>query len=110
MRESFMLAPIDEAAEKLAAVLREENADVLTTYDWHGNYGHPDHIQVHRVGHRAAELAGTPAVFEATMNRDMFARWMQASHRGRRQRHAGGLRSRAARPTTATRSARPRPS
>jgi LmbE family N-acetylglucosaminyl deacetylase len=77
--ESFMLAPIDEAAEKLAAVLREENADVLTTYDWHGNYGHPDHIQVHRVGHRAAELAQTPAVFEATMNRDMFTRWMRAS-------------------------------
>ena len=40
---------------------REEHADVLTIYDWHGNYGHPDHIQVHRVGHRAAELAGTPS-------------------------------------------------
>lgn len=76
---SFMLAPVDEAAEKLAAVLREENADVLTTYDWHGNYGHPDHIQVHRVGHRAAELAGTPAVFEATMNRDLVVRSMQAA-------------------------------
>ena len=61
---------VDEAAERLAAILREEHADVLTVYDWHGNYGHPDHIQVHRVGHRAAELAGTPAVFEATMNRD----------------------------------------
>jgi LmbE family N-acetylglucosaminyl deacetylase len=77
--ESFMLASVDEAAQKLAAVLREENADVLTTYDWHGNYGHPDHIQVHRVGHRAAELAQTPAVFEATMNRDLLARQMQAS-------------------------------
>ena len=43
-----MQAPVEEAAEKLAAVLREENADVLTTYDWHGNYGHPDHIKVHR--------------------------------------------------------------
>ncbi|MBI5090386.1 MAG: PIG-L family deacetylase, partial [Actinobacteria bacterium] len=57
--ESFMRAPVDEAAEKLAAILRDEHADVLTVYDWHGNYGHPDHIQVHRVGHRAAELAGT---------------------------------------------------
>ena len=47
---SFWQAPVDEAAEKLAAVLREESADVLTTYDWHGNYGHPDHVQVHRVG------------------------------------------------------------
>ena len=70
----FLQAPVDEAAERLAAVLREEAADVLTVYDWHGNYGHPDHIQVHRVGHRAAELAGTAKVFEATMNRDAFAR------------------------------------
>ena len=45
---SFLQAPVDEAAERLAAVLREEHADVLTTYDWHGNYGHPDHIKVHR--------------------------------------------------------------
>ena len=46
----------------------------LTIYDWHGNYGHPDHIRVHRVGHRAAELAGTPHVYEATMNRDAVRR------------------------------------
>ncbi len=74
---AFWQAPIDEAAERLAEVLRVEQADVLTVYDWHGNYGHPDHIQVHRVGHRAAELAGTAAVFEATMNRDHFVRMME---------------------------------
>ncbi len=73
---SFWQAPVDEAAERLAAVLREESADILTTYDWHGNYGHPDHIQVHRVGHRAAEMAGTPRVLEATMNRDHMRRMM----------------------------------
>jgi LmbE family N-acetylglucosaminyl deacetylase len=73
---AFMRAPVDEAAQRLADVLIEESADVLTTYDWHGNYGHPDHIQVHRVGNRAAELAGTPTVFEATMNRDAFVRMM----------------------------------
>jgi LmbE family N-acetylglucosaminyl deacetylase len=77
--EAFMRAPIDEAAERLADILRAEHADVLTVYDWHGNYGHPDHIQVHRVGHRAAELAGTPAVFEATMNRDLVVRAMRAA-------------------------------
>ena len=38
---SFMQADVDEAAGRLAEVLREEQADVLTTYDWHGNYGHP---------------------------------------------------------------------
>ncbi len=74
--ESFHLAPLDEAADRLAVVLRDEQADVLTTYDWHGNYGHPDHIKVHQVGHRAAQLAGTTDVFEATMNRDHIVRAM----------------------------------
>ena len=67
---SFLQAPLDDAAQRLAAVLRTESADVLTVYDWHGVYGHPDHIKVHQVGLRAAELAGTGAVFEATINRD----------------------------------------
>ncbi len=40
------------------------------TYDEHGGYGHPDHVQVHRVGMRAADLAGTGVVYMATMNRD----------------------------------------
>ena len=63
-----------EAAGRLAAILREENADVLTVYDDHGGYGHPDHIQVHRVGMRAAELAGTPRVYQSTMNRNAAKR------------------------------------
>jgi LmbE family N-acetylglucosaminyl deacetylase len=75
--DAFMGAPVEDAAERLADVLREEGADVLTTYDWHGAYGHPDHIKVHHVGHRAAELAGTPAVYESTMNRDFIVRAMR---------------------------------
>jgi LmbE family N-acetylglucosaminyl deacetylase len=67
---SFWSTDVDEAAERLAAILAAERADVLTVYDDHGGYGHPDHVQVHRVGHRAAELAGTPAVYDVTMNRD----------------------------------------
>jgi LmbE family N-acetylglucosaminyl deacetylase len=67
---SFWSTDVEEAAQRLANVLREEQADVLTVYDAHGGYGHPDHIQVHRVGVRAAELAGTARVYEATMNRD----------------------------------------
>ena len=43
---------------------------MLVCYDEHGNYGHPDHIQVHRVGVRAGAMSGTPKVYEATMNRD----------------------------------------
>ena len=72
--DSFWQAEIDQAATRLAAILDEEQADVLTIYDELGNYGHPDHVQVHRVGVRAAELAGTPRVFEATLNRDHMKR------------------------------------
>lgn len=69
---AFADADLDEAAGRLAAILRAEDADVVTIYDPNGGYGHPDHLQVHRVGHRAAELAGTPLVLEATINRDLM--------------------------------------
>src|SRR6476661_8564888 len=74
---AFASADLEEAAGRLAAILVEENADVLTVYDSNGNYGHPDHIQVHRVGHRAGEIAGTPHVFEATMNHDYIVGLMR---------------------------------
>jgi LmbE family N-acetylglucosaminyl deacetylase len=66
----FWQAGVEKAAARLAEVLVEEAADVATIYDENGNYGHPDHIQVHRVGLRAAELAGTPHVLEVTMSRE----------------------------------------
>ena len=44
----------------------------MTTYDPRGGYGHPDHVQVHAVGARAGELAATPVVLEATINRDLL--------------------------------------
>src|SRR4051794_371040 len=74
---SFASAPVEEAAERLAAILREEDAEVLTIYDENGNYGHPDHIQVHLVGVRAGELAATPRVYEATLNRDHMVEMMR---------------------------------
>lgn len=77
--DAFMNADVEEAAARLAAILGEENAEVFTTYDWHGNYGHPDHVAVHHVGHRAAELAGTPYVYEATINRDAVRRAMDSA-------------------------------
>ena len=76
---SFWRADVDEAAGRLAAILRDVDADVLTVYDDNGGYGHPDHIQVHRVGHRAGELAGTPRVFEVTMNRDQLVRYSESA-------------------------------
>jgi LmbE family N-acetylglucosaminyl deacetylase len=72
----FWQTPVDEAAARLARILAEERPDVFTVYDEHGNYGHPDHIQVHRVGVRAAEMAAVDRVYEATMNRDHFRRLM----------------------------------
>ncbi len=67
---SFASADLDEAAERLAGILREVASDVLVIYDDHGGYGHPDHIQVHRVGMRAAALASTPVVYLSTIDRD----------------------------------------
>ncbi len=78
--DSFHQADLDEAANRLARILLEERADVLTTYDWHGGYGHPDHIKVHRVGARAAATLAESnpelllRVAEATMNRDELVR------------------------------------
>ncbi len=67
---SFHRADLDEAARRLADVVDEERADFLVGYDWHGGYGHPDHVKVHHVVRRAAELAAAePRLFESTMNR-----------------------------------------
>jgi LmbE family N-acetylglucosaminyl deacetylase len=74
---AFWQADVEHAATRLAAILAEEGADLLTIYDDFGGYGHPDHIQVHRVGLRAAELAGTSEVFQGTMNADHIRRTIE---------------------------------
>lgn len=71
---SLFRADTEEAAQRVAAVLRDEAADIVVAYDWHGGYGHPDHIKVHAITKRAAELAGTPRRLEVTMNRDAIRR------------------------------------
>jgi N-acetyl-1-D-myo-inositol-2-amino-2-deoxy-alpha-D-glucopyranoside deacetylase len=53
----FWQADVAEAAAALAAVIREVQPRVLVTYDENGFYGHPDHIQAHRVARRAVTLA-----------------------------------------------------
>ncbi|MEU2153875.1 N-acetyl-1-D-myo-inositol-2-amino-2-deoxy-alpha-D-glucopyranoside deacetylase [Streptomyces sp. NPDC019396] len=58
---AFWSADVDEAACHLVQVIRSVRPQVLVTYDPHGGYGHPDHIQAHRVAMRAAELAADPA-------------------------------------------------
>ena len=71
---SFAAVPIAEPAGRLAAILREEAADVLTVYDQVGGYGHPDHVAVHSVGLAAAQLAGTRCVLAATIDRTALRR------------------------------------
>jgi N-acetyl-1-D-myo-inositol-2-amino-2-deoxy-alpha-D-glucopyranoside deacetylase len=59
--DCFWQADLDEAAAHLVTVIREVRPQVLVTYDEQGGYGHPDHIQAHRVALRAYELAADPA-------------------------------------------------
>lgn len=55
--DNFWNASVDEAAESLVAIILETKPHVLITYDEVGGYGHPDHIQAHRVAMRGAEIA-----------------------------------------------------
>ena len=58
---AFWNADLTEAADHLVAVIREVRPQVLVTYDQFGGYGHPDHIQAHRVAMYAAQLAAVPS-------------------------------------------------
>ena len=59
---SFWRADLDEAALDLVAIIREVRPRVMVSYDDRGFYGHPDHVQAHRVAWRAFQLAGDPAL------------------------------------------------
>jgi N-acetyl-1-D-myo-inositol-2-amino-2-deoxy-alpha-D-glucopyranoside deacetylase len=64
---AFWRADVDEAARVLLKVIKEVRPQVLVTYDSNGFYGHPDHIQAHRVALRAFEMAdGLVRKFYAT--------------------------------------------
>ena len=79
---TFWQADVESAARRLAAILQEEAADALTIYDDNGGYGHPDHIQVHRVGMRAAQIAGVERVLENSINRTALKRMSAAGADG----------------------------
>jgi N-acetyl-1-D-myo-inositol-2-amino-2-deoxy-alpha-D-glucopyranoside deacetylase len=73
----FWRASVEEAAAELAAVIREVRPQVLVTYDSNGFYGHPDHIQAHRVSVRAVAIAADPALAGAGDDQDR-ASWRVA--------------------------------
>ncbi|SFB77612.1 N-acetyl-1-D-myo-inositol-2-amino-2-deoxy-alpha-D-glucopyranoside deacetylase [Nocardioides terrae] len=58
---AFWYADLTEAADHLVPIIREVRPQVMVTYDQFGNYGHPDHIQAHRVAMYAAQLAAVPS-------------------------------------------------
>ena len=58
---AFWHADLTEAADHLVEIIREVRPQVLVTYDPFGGYGHPDHIQAHRVAMYAAQLAAVPS-------------------------------------------------
>ena len=60
---SFALGDLEEQTEALVRVVREQRPHVMTTYDEHGGYPHPDHIRCHEVSVAAFEAAGDPDRF-----------------------------------------------
>jgi LmbE family N-acetylglucosaminyl deacetylase len=57
---AFWHADVDQAAGRLAALMRRYRPQVVVTYDEHGFYGHPDHIQAHRITVAATATTGVP--------------------------------------------------
>jgi LmbE family N-acetylglucosaminyl deacetylase len=76
--DSFWKTPVALAADRLVPILLEERPQVVVTYDERGNYGHPDHIQAHRVTMAAVEASGLdPSVFYTAIPRSAFRRFRE---------------------------------
>jgi LmbE family N-acetylglucosaminyl deacetylase len=74
--ESFWATPVDVAAAKLAEVLMEERPQVIMTYNEHGFYGHPDHIQAHRITLAALTMIDyEPTLYFNAIPDTVFATW-----------------------------------
>lgn len=84
--EAFWQADLDEATGRLVPIIREARPAVLVTYDANGNYGHPDHINAHRVSVAAFQAAADPSryvdagkafatskFYEVAFNRDRWS-------------------------------------
>lgn len=93
---SFWRADLLEAADELVAIIRDRRPQVVVTYNPVGGYGHPDHIQAHRVTMYAVALAGLPThrldLGEPwTVQRTLWMTWRSESFRAalRQAREAG---------------------
>jgi mycothiol S-conjugate amidase len=65
----FALGELEEQTEALVRVVRSQRPHVMTTYDEHGGYPHPDHIRCHEVSVAAFEAAGDPDRFPTPASR-----------------------------------------
>lgn len=75
---SFWRTPVDVAADRLAGLMATYRPDVVVTYDANGFYGHPDHIQAHRVTMAAVERSGlAPKLYWTTAPRSGISRMME---------------------------------
>ena len=76
----FWNANFEEAADHLVRVIEEVKPHVLITYDEFGGYGHPDHIQAHRVAMRAAEksLWNVPKIYWNVMPKSVIQEGIDA--------------------------------
>ena len=77
---TFSDVGVPEARDALTRVLAQESPDVLTGYDPSGGYGHPDHVQVHRVARAAARATGV-RLLEATVDRRLVVAGAWVVHR-----------------------------
>jgi LmbE family N-acetylglucosaminyl deacetylase len=80
--DAFMNVPVDAAAERLLAIIRETRPQVVVTYDEEGGYGHPDHIMANRItvhAFRRAREEGLPVqrLFYPARSREDFRRWVE---------------------------------
>jgi len=96
---SFHQAPLDEAAQKLAAIIREEKPDVVVTYAEDGVYGHPDHIKAHFVTNAAldqllrASDSWTPKkLYYTAIPRSMMQAFMEQMPEEARQQQNSNMR------------------
>jgi LmbE family N-acetylglucosaminyl deacetylase len=73
---SFWSTPVEEGAARLAELIERYRPQVVVTYDPTGSYGHPDHIQAHRITMAAAASTGIPAkVYWPAIPRSRLAEW-----------------------------------
>lgn len=75
---SFWTTPVEQAAARLADLMRHYQPDVVVTYDENGFYGHPDHIQAHRITMAAVASTDVPAkLYWTTAPRSMMQKFGQ---------------------------------